>query len=164
MLVIDKAGYHRTKAVGVLLDEHADHVFVIWLPPYSPQLNPIEGLWGYLKRSALNNYFYGEIESLETAMHKAFTELQQHAETALSPAYKINTNLRETTWADGRPGVARPPGPGRRRSRLPDLSGPAPARHFRGPRRRPLSPPADFLPRRAAADGCPTSRSRDCTS
>lgn len=95
-LVIDNASYHRTRAILQLLEDHADHVFVIWLPRYSPELNLIEGLWGYLKRSALNNYFYGNIESLEAAVHQAFRELQQHPETALSLAYKMNTNLRKT--------------------------------------------------------------------
>ena len=96
ILVIDNASYHRTKAVRLLLDDHRGHVFVVWLPKYSPELNLIEGLWGYLKKSALNNYFYGTIESLEAALHEAFTELQQHPETALSLAYKINQNLRKT--------------------------------------------------------------------
>jgi len=96
LLVIDNASYHRTKGIRMLLDDHADHVFVIWLPKYSPELNLIEGLWGYLKRSALNNYFYGELESLQAAIHEAFTELQQHPETALSLAYKTSTNLRKT--------------------------------------------------------------------
>lgn len=96
VLVVDNASYHRTRAIRQLLEDHRDHVFVVWLPTYSPELNLIEGLWGYLKRSALNNYFYGEIESLETAIHQALSELQQHPETALSLAYKMNTNLRKT--------------------------------------------------------------------
>lgn len=96
ILVIDNASYHKTKAIRTLLEDHRDHVFVIWLPKYSPELNLIEGLWGYLKRSALNNYFFGTIESLEAALHEAFAELQQHPETALSLAYATNQNLRET--------------------------------------------------------------------
>ena len=96
VLVIDNASYHHTRAIRQLLEDHRDHVFAVWLPTYSPELNLIEGLWGYLKRSALNNYFYGEIESLEAAIHEAFSELQQHPETALSLAYKMNTNLRKT--------------------------------------------------------------------
>lgn len=96
VLVIDNASYHRTKAILALLAEHADHVFVVWLPKYSPELNLIEGLWGYLKKSALNNYFYGTVESLEMAIHDAFAELQQHPETALSLAYKTSTDLRKT--------------------------------------------------------------------
>lgn len=96
VLVIDNASYHRTRQVLALLAEHADHVFVIWLPRYSPELNLIEGLWGYLKRSALNNYFFGSIESLEQAVHATLAHLQQHPETALSLAYRNTTNLRKT--------------------------------------------------------------------
>ena len=96
VLVLDNASYHRTKKVLALLEDHADHAFVVWLPRYSPELNLIEGLWGYLKRSALNNYFFGDIDSLEAAIHDAFANLQQHPETALSLAYKIDTKLRKT--------------------------------------------------------------------
>ena len=96
ILVIDNASYHRTRAVSALLTDHSDHVFVLWLPKYSPELNLIEGLWGYLKKSALNNYFFGTIESLEEAIHDAFSELQQHPETALSLAYDIHQDLRKT--------------------------------------------------------------------
>jgi len=96
VLVIDNASYHRTGAILSLLEEHADHVLVVWLPRYSPELNLIEGLWGYLKRSALNNYFYGDVGSLEAAIHDAFRELQLHPDTALSLAYRTATNLRKT--------------------------------------------------------------------
>ena len=43
VLVIDNASYHRTRAILELLDDHADHVFVLWLPPYSPELNLSRG-------------------------------------------------------------------------------------------------------------------------
>jgi transposase len=69
---------------------------VIWLPKYSPELNAIEGLWGYLKRSGLNNYFFGTAASMEEAIHQTMSELQQHPETALSLAYKTGQHLRKT--------------------------------------------------------------------
>jgi putative transposase len=96
VLVLDNASYHGTRTVRQLLEDHEDHVFVIWLPRYSPELNLIEGLWGYLKRSALNNYFYGDVQSLQGAIQDAFTNIQQHPETALSLAYRTRTNLRQT--------------------------------------------------------------------
>ena len=96
VLILDNASYHQTRAIHHLLEDHRDHVFTMWLPVYSPELNLIEGLWGYLKRSALNNYFFGDIESLEVAIHQAFSELQQHPETALSLTYGIGKNLRKT--------------------------------------------------------------------
>lgn len=96
VLVLDNASYHRTAEVLDLLTAHEDHVFVVWLPKYSPELNLIEGMWGYLKQSALNNYFYGDLVSLEQAIDDALAELQQHPETALSLAYRTTEDLRKT--------------------------------------------------------------------
>ena len=59
-------------------------------------MNLIEGLWGYVKRSALNNYFYGDLPSLEEAVDDALQELQQHPETALSLVYKTAKDLRRS--------------------------------------------------------------------
>ena len=83
-------------AITWCLGEHAEHVFVLWLPTYSPELNAIEGLWGYLKRTATNNYFFGNTETLEKALHQAFAELNQHPETTLSLAYNTSKKLGET--------------------------------------------------------------------
>jgi transposase len=96
VLVLDNASYHRTRKILDILTEHEEHVFVVWLPKYSPELNLIEGLWGYLKKSALNNYFYGDMASLEAAVDDALRELQQHPETALSLAYRTSKNLRKS--------------------------------------------------------------------
>ena len=96
VLVLDNAKYHRTSEILDLLAAHEEHVRVVWLPTYSPELNLIEGLWGYLKRSAMNNYFYGDVETMERAIHIAFGELQQHPETALSLAYKTSQDLRKS--------------------------------------------------------------------
>ena len=96
VLVLDNAKYHHTAEVLDLLTDHEGHVRVVWLPTYSPELNLIEGLWGYLKRSAMNNYFYGDVETMERAIHIAFKELQQHPETALSLAYKTSQDLRKS--------------------------------------------------------------------
>jgi len=96
VLAIDNASYHRTHKILDLLEDHADHVFVIWLPRYSPELNLIEGLWGYLKRSALNNYFYGDMTSLERAIHGAFRNLQRRPKTKLALNYRTATELRKT--------------------------------------------------------------------
>jgi hypothetical protein len=42
------------------------------------------------------DYFFGDVDTLERAMHDAFGELQQHPGTALSLAYGTGTNLRKT--------------------------------------------------------------------
>ena len=93
VLALDNASYHVTRATLDLLTEHEDHIFVVWLPKYSPELNAIEGLWGYIKKSALNNYFFGDVESLEKAIIGALDELNRHPDTVLSLAYNLSHNL-----------------------------------------------------------------------
>ena len=53
VLIKDGAGFH-------LLDGHPDlpdNVRVVSLPPYSPQLNPWEGLWDQVKDELCNRVF-----------------------------------------------------------------------------------------------------------
>lgn len=44
VMVWDQAGFHTGKALTV-----PDNITVIPLPPYSPELNPMENLWHYLR-------------------------------------------------------------------------------------------------------------------
>lgn len=48
VIVMDNASFHR-KARLLQLAENAGHR-LIFLPPYSPELNPIENFWSWLKR------------------------------------------------------------------------------------------------------------------
>lgn len=96
VLALDNASYHVTRKTLDLLTEHEHHVRVVWLPKYSPELNAIEGLWGYLKRSALNNYFHGTPDKLHEAVDAALRELNRHPKTALSLAYRTSKNFRRT--------------------------------------------------------------------
>lgn len=58
------------------LAKHEYHVFVVWLPKRGRELNAIEGHWGYLKSSTLNDHFYGDMAFLEVAVDDAFRELK----------------------------------------------------------------------------------------
>jgi len=66
-LVCDNARYHHTKAVQAFLAEHAAQITVFWLPPYCPDLNLIERVWGHLKRTALANVLFRSIHDLVAA-------------------------------------------------------------------------------------------------
>ncbi len=61
LLVWDNASSHKSKTVKEYLDSQNIDNPAIWLeniPPYSPELNPIEQLWGYLKKKLSNHFFY----------------------------------------------------------------------------------------------------------
>ena len=54
IIIVDNASVHKSKELKELFRLH--DVILEFLPPYSPELNPIEKLWGLLKRT-LRNYF-----------------------------------------------------------------------------------------------------------
>ena len=62
LLVWDGAGYHVAKALRV-----PANLSVLKLPPYSPELNPVERLWLYLRSHYWSNRVYEDIETLEEA-------------------------------------------------------------------------------------------------
>jgi transposase len=53
VLVMDQAGWHTAKGLSV-----PDNITLLHLPAYSPELNPIERLWAYLKSHYLSNRVY----------------------------------------------------------------------------------------------------------
>jgi len=96
VLVLDNASYHKTRETFDILAEHEGHVMVVWLPTYSPELNAIEGLWGYMKRTALNNYFFGTLENLEDAIGRAFAALNSNPASTLALAYRTSQKIRRS--------------------------------------------------------------------
>jgi transposase len=46
--VLDRAGWHTAKRLAV-----PSNVTLVWLPPHSPQLNPVERLWLFLRERHL---------------------------------------------------------------------------------------------------------------
>ncbi len=67
VLVLDQAGWHGSKAL--LLPKG---VTLLPLPPYSPQLNPIERLWKYLKETYLSHLLDKSLDEVMEAGCKAW--------------------------------------------------------------------------------------------
>ncbi len=59
ILVLDQAGWHTAKALKV-----PENISLLYLPSYSPELNAIERLWGYLKSHYLSNRAYTDYDDL----------------------------------------------------------------------------------------------------
>ena len=62
VLIWDGAGFHVAKALDV-----PANVSLIVLPPYSPELNPIENLWHYFRSHYWSNRLYPTWEDLMAA-------------------------------------------------------------------------------------------------
>ncbi len=62
VMIWDGAGFHTSKSLRV-----PENVTLLQLPPYSPELNPIENLWHYLKSHFWSNRAYAGYDELEAA-------------------------------------------------------------------------------------------------
>jgi transposase len=69
-MVCDNGRFHTTKAVLAFLEANKDKIEIYWLPPYCPDLNLIERLWGHLKRTVLANVLYRNLDDLVAAFRK----------------------------------------------------------------------------------------------
>ena len=74
VLVLDRAGWHTSVRLRV-----PEHVHLLFLPPYSPELQPAEHLWP-LTNSVLVNRHFTSIEELEEVQFARCADLQRRPE------------------------------------------------------------------------------------
>lgn len=64
LLVLDNAKYHHAKILQPWLEEVSNVLELFFLPPYSPDLNPIEMLWKKTRRNVTHNRFFESLQTL----------------------------------------------------------------------------------------------------
>jgi transposase len=70
ILIMDQAGWHKSKELNI-----PKNIEILYLPPYSPELNPIEKLWEWLKKECTHNFFYDCLDDLMGAVCCEFNKL-----------------------------------------------------------------------------------------
>ena len=70
LMVMDGAGWHRSGELDV-----PGNVSLMILPPYSPELNPIERVWLYLRERHLSHRVLDTYDDILNACCKAWNEL-----------------------------------------------------------------------------------------
>jgi len=76
VVVLDGAGWHQ---IGGQL-RIPDNISLLKLPPYSPELNPQENVWQYLRQNQLANRVYENYEAIVEACCKAWNDLMASPE------------------------------------------------------------------------------------
>ena len=69
-LVADQAGWHIAEPLRL-----PDNVTLIYLPPYSPELNPVERLWLYLRERHLSHRLLNGYDAIVDALCHACKQL-----------------------------------------------------------------------------------------
>ena len=83
VMILDNARIHHAKLLKPFLEEYKDRLTLTYLPPYSPNLNMIEELWGWLKTSVINNVFFNTLDDIRDAVHGFISWINQNKEVVI---------------------------------------------------------------------------------
>lgn len=56
ILILDNASFHKSKRTMDHLEKYSGRLELHYLPPYAPELNPVELVWAHTKHHGLNKY------------------------------------------------------------------------------------------------------------
>ena len=90
-LILDQAGYHIAQSVK---DEAEKlNINLVYLPAYSPNLNPIERLWKVMNEQVRNNIFFKSAKDFKDAINLFFEKILPEIGDGL--ASRINDNFQK---------------------------------------------------------------------
>ena len=81
VMVIDGAGWHKSAALVA-----PQNICLLQLPPYAPELNPIEHVWDELREKHFHNRTFASLDALEEHLAKALRALETDPATVGSIA------------------------------------------------------------------------------
>ncbi len=79
VVLMDRAGWHTTAELNL-----PRNLTVVLLPPRSPELNPMENIWQYLRGNWLSNRVLEDYDEIVNAGCQAWNRLIQQPETIKS--------------------------------------------------------------------------------
>lgn len=72
-MVVDNVKYHHAKRLKPILERYKHRIEIVYLPAYSPDLNPIERRWWYMRKKITHNRY---LESMDNRIMK-FNDLMK---------------------------------------------------------------------------------------
>lgn len=88
IVVVDRAPPHRAKAVEKFVSENKGFA-LYYLPPYSPELNPDENVWGYLKNKKMKTHTATSKDELKSIAKASMHSIQKQPSLIQSFFYKL---------------------------------------------------------------------------
>jgi len=79
LMLLDGAGWHRARELRV-----PETIKLIPLPPYSPELNPVEHIWEYLRENIFKNFTMESLDEVIDHLSDGLKFLSQRPETVRS--------------------------------------------------------------------------------
>ncbi len=79
VVLMDQAGWHTTAKLTI-----PENITLMMLPPRSPELNPVENIWQYLRQNWLSNRVFKNYQEIVEAACEAWNKLIQQPNTITS--------------------------------------------------------------------------------
>lgn len=79
LLFLDGAGWHRANDLRV-----PHNMKLLYLPPYSPELNPVEPLWRHLRENYFGNQVFDSLDAVEDRLCAGLKHLSHAPQTVKS--------------------------------------------------------------------------------
>jgi transposase len=99
-LFSDNAGYYKNKDVLKYLE--TSRIELHFLPPYSPNLNPIERLWKWMKERVMYNTYYKEFYEFKLSIF-GFFKLLSNADSQSELGQSFRNRVRDKFSPMGKP-------------------------------------------------------------
>ena len=61
-MVLDNVRYHHAKRLKPILEKYNKRIELLYLPAYSPDLNPVERIWWYMRKKITHNRYLEKME------------------------------------------------------------------------------------------------------
>jgi len=70
LLMMDRAGWHRSKGLKI-----PSNMIIKYLPPYSPELNPVEKLWEWLRKEVTHNRIFTTLTEIVAELSEEYRRI-----------------------------------------------------------------------------------------
>jgi len=74
IVITDNAKYHHAKLHSAWRQKNEGHFRLDYLPPYSPDLNPIERVWKLTRKLCIHDQYFPSIAAVITAVETQFAK------------------------------------------------------------------------------------------
>ncbi len=74
LMIVDGAGWHKNQSLAL-----PSNLRLVFLPPYSPELNPVEHLWDDLREKFFHNRVFASLDALEDQLVSALLAYENDA-------------------------------------------------------------------------------------
>ena len=80
IVISDNARYHHAKLHHSWREQCAGDFHLLFLPPYSPELNPIERVWKLTRRVCLHNQYFPHLGAVSASVERTFDHWRHASE------------------------------------------------------------------------------------